>query len=106
MWSDPHKGCGFFTKSAFHDGFPLYLELANEGTIVAILCGENVGSHNDEENAMRWPLFTWILAGGIFGMFWFVYLSIKQHEKHWTPVAQYFKRHRSHHHRDRTIANA
>ena len=55
---------------------------------------------------MRWPLFTWMLGVGIFGMFWFVYLSIKQNEKHWTPVAQYFKRHRSHHHRDRTIANA
>ena len=64
--SDPGNGCGFFTKSAFHDGFPLYLELADEGTIVAILCTENVGSHNDEEDAMRWPLFTWILAGGNF----------------------------------------
>ena len=104
--SDPDNGCGFFTKSAFHDGFPLYLELADEGTIVAILCGENMGSHNDEEDAMRWPLFTWILAGGIFGMFWFVYLSIKQHEKHWKPVAQYVRRRRSHRHRDRTIANA
>jgi hypothetical protein len=39
-----------------------------------------MGSLNDEEDAMRWPLFTWILAGGILGMFWFVYLSIKQHE--------------------------
>ena len=29
---------------------------------------------------MRWPLFTWIFAGGILGMFWCVYLSIKQHE--------------------------
>jgi len=55
---------------------------------------------------MRWPLFTWILTGGIFGMFWFVYLSIQQNEKHWKPVAQHFRRHRSHHHRDRTIANA
>jgi hypothetical protein len=27
-------------------------------------------------------------------MFWFVYLSIKQNEKHWKPVAQYFRRHR------------
>ena len=43
---------------------------------------------------MRWPLFTWMLAGGIFGMFWFVYLSIKQNEKHWKPVAQYLGRHR------------
>jgi len=80
--------------------------LADEGTIVAILCGENMGSDNDEEDAMRWPLFTWILAGGIFGMFWFVYLLIKQHEKHWRPAAQYMRRRRSHQHRDRTIANA
>ena len=43
---------------------------------------------------MRWPLFTWILAGGIFSMFWFVYLSIEQNAKHWKPVAQYFRRHR------------
>jgi hypothetical protein len=76
-----------FAKSAFRDGFSIHLELADEGTIVAIVCGENMGSHNDEEDAMRWPLFTWILGGGIFGMFWFVYLSIKQHEKHWKPVA-------------------
>jgi hypothetical protein len=55
---------------------------------------------------MRWPLLTWILAGGIFGMLWFVYLSIKQHEKHWMLVAQYPRRHRSHRHRHRTIANA
>ncbi len=55
---------------------------------------------------MRWPLFTWILAGGIFSMLWFVYLSIEQNAKYWKPVAQYFRRHRSHRHRDRTIANA
>jgi hypothetical protein len=105
-WSEPDKGRGVFTKSAFRDGFSLWLELADEGTIVAILCGENMESHNDEEDAMRWPLFTWILAGGIFGMFWFVYLSIKQHETHWRPVATYARRRRSHQHRDRTIANA
>ena len=100
------RAADVFAKSAFHDGFPLWLEFADEGTIVAILCGENMGSDNDEEDAMRWPLFTWILAGGIFGMFWFVYLLIKQHEKHWRPAAQYMRRRRSHQHRDRTIANA
>ena len=40
---------------------------------------------------MRWPLFVWILAGGIFGMFWFLYLSFT--EKHWKPVANYISRH-------------
>ena len=54
---------------------------------------------------MRWPLFTWILSGGIFSMLWFVYLSIEQNAKHWKPVAQYFRRHRRHYHRDRSIAN-
>jgi hypothetical protein len=42
------------------------------------------------EDAMRWPLFSWILAGGIFGMFWFLYLSMM--EKHWKPVTQYIRR--------------
>src|SRR6188768_1746077 len=61
------RAADVFAKSAFHDGFPLWLEFADEGTIVAILCGENMGSDNDEEDAMRWPLFTWILAGGFSG---------------------------------------
>ena len=42
---------------------------------------------------MRWPLFTWILAGGIFSMFWVLYLSIRPDVTHWRPVAQYIERH-------------
>jgi hypothetical protein len=37
--SGPDRGCGFFTKSAIRDGFPVYLELADGGMIVALLCG-------------------------------------------------------------------
>jgi hypothetical protein len=40
---------------------------------------------------VKWPLFAWILAGGIFGMFWFLYLSFM--EKHWKPVANYISPH-------------
>lgn len=42
---------------------------------------------------MRWPLFTWMLAGGILTMFWFLYLSIRQNETIWKPVVQYITRH-------------
>ena len=45
---------------------------------------------------MRWPLFTWMLAGGIFSMFWFLYLSIRLDEKYWRPVVQYLERHLRH----------
>jgi hypothetical protein len=55
---------------------------------------------------MRWELFTWILAGGVFSMLWFLYLSIAQDHKHRTALAQYFRRHRTHRHRDGSIANA
>jgi hypothetical protein len=55
---------------------------------------------------MRWPLFTWMLAGGIFSMFWFLYLSIAQSETRWKPVAQYIRRHVRHRHRDSTLAKS
>ena len=55
---------------------------------------------------MRWELFTWILAGGVFGMLWFLYLSIVLDRKQSAALAHYFGRHRRHHHRDRAIANA
>ena len=53
---------------------------------------------------MRWPQFTWILAGGIFSMFWFLYLSIRPDEKHWRPAVQYVKRHRTDVRRAGTLA--
>jgi hypothetical protein len=55
---------------------------------------------------MRWPLFTWILAGGIFSMFWFLYLSIRQDEKHRRLIAQYIERHLRHGRRAATLAKA
>jgi hypothetical protein len=55
---------------------------------------------------MRWPLFTWMLAGGIFGMFWFLYLSMTQDAKRWKPIAHYMRRPVSRRRRDGTLANA
>jgi hypothetical protein len=51
---------------------------------------------------MGWELFTWILATGLFGMFWFLYLSIGLEEKHWKPAAQSIRRKQGH--RDGTLA--
>jgi hypothetical protein len=45
---------------------------------------------------MRWPLFTWILAGGVFSMFWFLYLSITEDHKYWRPAARSIERHVRH----------
>lgn len=53
---------------------------------------------------MRWPLFTWMLAGGMFSMFWFLYLSMIEKEKYWKPVAQRIERHMRHRHRASTLA--
>ena len=53
---------------------------------------------------MRWPLFTWMLAGGIFSMFWFLYLSFT--EKYWKPVSQHVRRRVRHGRGHATVANA
>ena len=53
---------------------------------------------------MRWPLFTWMLAGGLVSMLWFLYLSMIENENHWKPVAQRIERHVRHRHRDSTLA--
>jgi hypothetical protein len=55
---------------------------------------------------MGWQLFTWILSAGLFSMLWFLYLSIKQDEKRWKPVAQTIRRHERHRLQDSAIANA
>jgi hypothetical protein len=49
-------------------------------------------------------LFSWILAAGIFGMLWFLYLSIREDTKHLKSVA--IGRHKGHRRGDKTIANA
>ena len=54
---------------------------------------------------MGWQLFTWILSAGIFSMFWFLYISIRQDEKLWKPVAQAVSRERKYDHRNNRIAN-
>jgi hypothetical protein len=54
---------------------------------------------------MGWELFAWILAAGLFGMLFFLYLSIGQEEKHWRPVAQSMRQHGRNHRRDSTLAN-
>ena len=58
----------------------------------------------DKEEAMGSDLFSWILAAGIFGMLWFLYLSIREDTKHLKSVA--IGRHEGHRRRDKTIANA
>lgn len=47
---------------------------------------------------MGWPLFTWMLSAGVLSMLWFLYLSTRQDEKHWQPVAQSIKQHGRHPH--------
>lgn len=56
------------------------------------------------EDDMRWPLFTWMLAGGLVSMLWFLYLSMIENENRWKPVAQHIERHVRHRHRDSTLA--
>jgi hypothetical protein len=53
---------------------------------------------------MRWPLFTWILAGGIFTMLWFLYVSMIEKWKYWKPVGQHIQRHLRHRRRASTLA--
>ena len=55
---------------------------------------------------MGWELFTWILSAGIVGMLWFLYLSMREDQKHWKPAPQFVRRHGRPRHRDHTIANA
>ena len=74
--------------------------------IVAFTFEQVIASKIRKEDAMGWQLFTWILSAGVFSMLWFLYISIRQDEKLWKPVAQVVRRHGRHGHRNTRIANA
>ena len=47
-------------------------------------------------------LLSWILAGGIFSMLWFLYLSVREDSKHLKSAA--IRSHEKHSGRDSTLA--
>ena len=65
-----------------------------------------IASPTEMEDTMGWQLFSWILAAGVFSMLWVLYLSIRQGEKQWKPVAQAVGRHGRRGHRSNRVANA
>jgi len=78
--------------------------MAAAGMTVALLGAQERIAREAREDTMKWPLFTWILAGGVFSMFWFLYLSLRPDEKPWRPVSQYIERHLRHGRRAGTLA--